>query len=140
MKIEDYIKQMGFDNRGRGQKDRGSGRGSQKRGKSPLPGTSEKDIQDSILEYLAVRGAMAWRNNTGAGTFRNKTGKERFVRFSVKGASDIFAIKDGHFYAIEVKKPDGVVSDDQVTFLGNVRRAGGTALVAYSLQDVENVI
>lgn len=137
MEIEEYNRRMGFDKPGKGSKLRGSGRG---RGKSPLPGGSEKDIQDSILEYLAVKGAMAWRNNTGVGKFKNKNGGERFVRFNVKGASDIFAIKNGHFYAIEVKKPGGVVSDDQVTFLGNVRRAGGTALVAYSLQDVENIL
>ncbi len=111
-----------------------SGKGSKASG-----GVLEKDIQDEILEYLGWAGILAWRNNTGAAKYE---GKERtyFVRFSRPGASDIFAIKNGRFIAIEVKKPGGKLSPNQVTFLEEVREAGGLAIVAYSLADVEKLL
>lgn len=99
-------------------------------------GGVEKDIQDSILDYLGMTRVLAWRNNTGVGRFQGKDGKDRFIRFSRPGASDIFAVKNGTFIAIEVKRPGGKVSPAQAEFIEDVTKAGGIAFVAYSLEDV----
>lgn len=116
-----------------------SGKGS--KASKGAGGVVEKDIQDSILEYLAYKRILAWRNNTGAARFPGANGgKDRFIRFSRPGASDIFAIRHGQFIAIEVKKPGGILSDKQREFLDEVKEAGGIAIVAFSLADVEKLI
>jgi hypothetical protein len=116
-----------------------SGKGS--KGPRGVGGVLEKDIQDSILEYLAVKRILAWRNNTGAGIFKGKEGgKDRFIRFSRPGASDIFAIHNGTFYAIEVKRPGKPLSPDQEKFFSEVRGAGAVAILATCIEDVEKYI
>ncbi len=95
----------------------------------------ERDIQKSILEYLKLRGFYAWRNQTqgtwdaGKGIYRNAQ--------TLKGVSDILGVlSGGRILAIEVKRPGGKLSLDQVEFLKKVQGLGGKAFVAYSLQDV----
>ena len=100
-------------------------------------GVLEKDIQDSILELLAYSRILAWRNNTGAAKFPGANGKDRFIRFSRPGASDIFAIRKGQFIAIEVKKPGKKPTEKQVEFLQEIEDAGGIGFVATSIDDVK---
>lgn len=50
--------------------------------------------------------------------------------------SDLLVCLDGKFVAIEVKRPQGKLTDGQERFLHNVRAAGGIAFVAYSVDDV----
>lgn len=83
---------------------------------------------------LELHPRMAWhaRMNSGAMT----VGK-RFVRFAFKGCSDFVGqTTDGLFVAVEVKRPGGVLTEDQIGFLGRVSRNGGIAFVAYSAEDV----
>lgn len=102
--------------------------------KAPL----EKDIQRAILDYLEAMRIFAWRNNTGAGYNTNPDGRKYFIRFSVKGAPDILGcLKGGHLLAIEVKRPGGVPTKDQVEFLETVTKLGGLAFVATSIDDVQ---
>ncbi len=54
-----------------------------------------------------------------------------------KGISDILACSPiGQFWAIEVKKPGGKPSSDQIAFLSRVRANKGIAILAYSIDDV----
>lgn len=97
---------------------------------------SENLIQKQCLQWLSLKGVFAWRQNTGSFRAEHK-GKKRFVRFSHPGISDILGIcGDGRFLAIEVKRADGKLSDDQKAFLDNVTKEGGIALVVRSLDDL----
>jgi len=101
----------------------------------------ESAIVRQCLDYLALCRIPAWRNNTGAMRSEYK-GKSRFVRFSVPGCSDILGILPplGRLLAVECKRPGGKVSPAQQAFLGLVERAGGLAVVAYSLDDLASVM
>ena len=43
---------------------------------------------------------------------------------------------DGRFLAIEVKTPRGKVSDEQISFIGQICASGGIAFVARDIHDV----
>lgn len=98
----------------------------------------EKQIQRSILDYLMLKGHYVWRNNTGTMKGDHK-GKRWFMRFGLKGSSDILGVRkdaNGQFLAIEVKRPGNRITEDQATFICAVQELGGMAFVAYSLEDV----
>lgn len=92
----------------------------------------EADIQHAILDYLALKRIFHWRNNSGA----LKTEKGRFVRFGAVGSPDIFALRNGTLYAIEVKTQKGRVSEAQAKFLVEFNRAGGVPVIARTIDDV----
>jgi VRR-NUC domain len=109
----------------------------------------ESDIQRAVLDYLKLCGALVIRVNSGgmyAG--ERKSGGKRFVRFnSEPGCSDILAClpQSGDaecgplfaaFAAIEVKRPGKIPTPHQQTFLEDVTRRGGVALVVTSVQDL----
>jgi len=100
---------------------------------------SEHDIQKQILDWLQLKHVFAWRNNTGAMAGSHK-GKRWFVRFGKKGSPDIFAVKDGQIFGIEVKKFGETLSDDQKSWGWEFRLAGGVYIVAYELSDVTRVL
>lgn len=113
---------------------------------NPLQET-EHDIQSAILAYLEIRGHFIWRNNSGVVTsqYTYKRGerkgqtKTRRWRAGMKGSSDILGVaKDGKFIAVEVKRPGEDPDVLQEYFLDQVRQRGGYAVVARSLEDVQN--
>ena len=75
----------------------------------------EAEAQKAIMEWLAWKHVFHWRNNTGAMMSEYK-GRTRFMRFGAVGSPDIFALKDGVCYGIEVKGPKGVQSEAQKEF------------------------
>jgi hypothetical protein len=92
----------------------------------------EKELQQEILSYLRSSGIFPWRQNTGAFLY-----KKRFVRFGLRGISDIIGIMpDGRFLAIEVKKEKGELTVYQEVFLETMKENGGIAIVTRSLFDV----
>lgn len=101
---------------------------------------SEKEIQKTILDYLALKGINAWRTNSGI-QFSTYKGKEHVVRLAPRGTPDIIGfLSDGKFLGIEVKKPGGTVSPEQLLFIEKVNKAGGVCFIAYSLDDVVKII
>lgn len=102
---------------------------AKKRSKKQSP---EGDIQRAILEYLTAKNIFHWRNNTGA----TKTNDGRFFRFGQVGSPDIFAIKDGRSIGIEVKAPKGRLSEAQEEWQKRFESAGGTYIIARSVDDV----
>lgn len=94
---------------------------------------TESQIQKQICDYLTKRSHFHWRqNNTG------KMPGGRYV--SVKpGIPDIFLIKAGRLFGIEVKTPKGKLSKEQVDFGRECVRNGGEYIVARSLDDVVRV-
>lgn len=97
--------------------------------RSVLRPQSEIQIQKQILQALAALGVLCWRNSI------DRRGK--YKRGLGAGSSDIVGIVpgSGRFFGLEVKKPGGIESDDQVRWLMRVQRAGGHAGVARSPKD-----
>lgn len=74
--------------------------------------------------------------------FRNNVGQDQqtHVRYGVGGVggADLIGILrgSGRFVACEVKGPKGRASEDQLRFLERVKRSGGIAVLARSVDDV----
>ena len=83
----------------------------------------ETDIQNAIRDYLLWRGWYVIRHHQSLG--------------SLKGLSDLTAIKDGWTVYVEVKTQKGTLSEDQEKFKDNVIAHGGTYVVARSVEDVQ---
>ncbi len=84
---------------------------------------SEKQIENQIKQYLDSIGA--WHIKTHGNMF------------SKAGTPDIVACVNGRFVAIEVKQPGGVVSALQAAHIELIKRAGGIAFVAYSVEETK---
>lgn len=99
---------------------------------------NEKEIENSILDYLTLRGIFAFKiERTGIfdpriGGFRAKGRRWK------KGVSDIVGIFQKRPFAIEVKSKKGKLSPDQNNFIMEWRQNGGFAWVARSVEDVEH--
>lgn len=104
----------------------------------------EHDLQGSILVYLGWDPRVAWahRFNSGAHVLTgiDAQGREtrRFVRYAFPGCADILGqLVTGHLLAIEVKRKGGRVRPEQRRFLAQVGRAGGLALLARGIPEVQ---
>ena len=111
--------------------------------------TSENDIQKQIMDAAAnLDGVTLYRNNTGAA----KMGK-RWVKFGLcKGSSDLIGWTEVEispdmvgetvavFTAIEVKKPGGKTTYEQIEFGDSVIRAGGKFGVAESVDEALDIV
>lgn len=96
---------------------------------------SERHLMDSIRAALcAVDGVRVWRNNVGVDTMRG-------IRYGLGvGSPDLVGIAWGRFVGLEVKTPTGRVSKEQTMWLDMVRRFGGVAGVARSVDDALAIV
>jgi len=98
----------------------------------------ESEIQKAILQYLALcKGVYAFRTNNVGVPLQGGTG---FRPSPVKGLADLLCVVEGHFLALEVKRPGGKLSEAQKGFLASVKAAGGTAEVVTSVEEVQTII
>jgi len=98
--------------------------------------TTEQDIQKSIIDYLRIKKYVVFKHNSTQFGVRNG---ERFAFTNgTKGISDIIACSPrGTFVAIEVKKPGGKPTPEQLEFLERIKQTEmGIGILAYSLDDV----
>ena len=123
----------------------------------------ESEIQRAILDYLASKGILAFRQNTGA-MAGEYNGKKRFMRFGVPGMADILAFVPVHtggwratqphkmlpgekYYFgdeitysqplwIEVKTETGKQSEIQRSFQAQVEAHGHRYILARCVEDV----
>ena len=112
----------------------------------------------AILQYLHLRGYLAWRQNSRVVMLPGKGGKPAPYRMGgVKGMADIIGClpeirppvgsfgltrdwpneHGGRFLAIEVKSAGGKPTTEQTQFLAAVVKAGGIAFIARSVKDVQ---
>lgn len=100
----------------------------------PIP---ESTIKAQILTWLKLNKIYAWSQYNGA-IYDPKRGVFRAMsQHSKRGVSDILGIlPGGRLLAIEVKSKTGRLSRWQVLFLDDVRRNGGVAFMARSVDDV----
>jgi hypothetical protein len=112
--------------------------------------TPEGALQSCILDWLAAKRVLAFRQNTGA----VKTEK-RFFRFGVPGMADILAFHNRIICTcpeheecdvfiqpvwIEVKAPKGKQSELQKSFQQQVEAEGHRYILARSVEDVEEAL
>lgn len=107
------------------------------------PRTPESAVLKACLHWLALNGVTAWRNNKGAGKFRNpkqRAGtKDRFVKFGgPDGAPDIIGYQrsSGRAVFVETKASDGVASPEQEKFIEDAEACGAFACIVCSLDDL----
>ena len=97
-----------------------------------LQGMKESILQKSIIDYLALKGYIAFKVPAGL----IKTG-ERFVRLGTAGTADIIACSPaGRFIAIECKLKGNKPTPLQLDFLDRIHQKNGIAIVAFSIDDV----
>jgi len=94
--------------------------------------TPEGIVVKDCLDYLRAIGAVVIRNNTG---------RRGGVSYGSLGSSDIIVcLRGGRFLAVECKIPGGKVTQEQRYFLDDVRKLGGIAVVAHSVEDLAEAI
>jgi hypothetical protein len=103
------------------------------------PYLKESELKRLILDWLSLHRFFHWRNNTGAYSARYK-GKERFIRFGDKGSPDIFVVRRGQCYGLELKVNGNDQSQAQVCWQSEFEAAGGKYAVIRELRDVENLL
>lgn len=104
---------------------------------------TESQIQGTILDYLAARGILAFRQNSGAAVSQYN-GKTRMIRYGVKGMADVlaFPILDygPHPLWLEIKTEKGRQSVFQASFEHQVREHMHTYAIVRSVDDVEALL
>lgn len=83
---------------------------------------SEKIVTQQIRHTLKLFGIFHWKVWQGLG--------------SVPGVPDILGIYNGRMLGIEIKAPNGRLSDHQAKFIKDINDRGGIAFVARSVDDV----
>ena len=97
---------------------------------------SETDLVRACLQLLAVRGIVAWRNNSGV--IRRGT---HVYWAGLKGSSDLIGLlRDGRFLAVECKRPGNRLTPEQRVFQRSITESGGVAWTVYSAEQLEGLI
>jgi hypothetical protein len=97
----------------------------------------ETQLVKQITDFLNYRGHLVQRTNSGALRFRDSSGRNNFIKLAHAGTADITGCsKDGRFIAIECKIGKNKPTDLQNAYLEEIKKRGGIARVAYSLDDV----
>ena len=98
----------------------------------------ETDLVHQIIQYLNFSGHLVQRTQSGMVKVTNRYGKQHLMKFAQAGTADITGCsKRGRFIAVECKIPPNKPTALQEAYLQQVRQRGGIALVAYSLDDIE---
>jgi hypothetical protein len=90
--------------------------------KQPKKPTPEALLTKSIRDLLRRLGIFHWKEWGGP--------------MSEPGVPDIICCYKGRLIGIEIKAPNGVVSENQQIFIDRINRADGLAFVARDLQTV----
>lgn len=99
---------------------------------------NEHSIQNAIRLRLSELGYCVFRANVGR--FQTKDGRW-FDTGLPKGFSDLFAVKDGRIYFLEVKTETGRPSEEQLRFLAVMRdRYGCVAEIVRSVDDAVRAV
>ncbi len=92
----------------------------------------------AIQVAISQQGHRVFRNNIGS----LKDALGRWVRFGVAnpGGSDLIGFTStGRFLAIEVKTEKGTVRPEQVSFIALVRKFGGYAGIARTVDQAKDI-
>lgn len=99
---------------------------------------TEHEIQNSIRLKLSELGYAVFRANVGK--FQTKDGRW-FDTGLPKGFSDLFAIKNGKIFFLEVKTPTGKPTAEQFNFLAVMRdRYGCVTGIVRSVEEAVKLV
>ena len=97
---------------------------------------NETNFMNTVRLYLSERGFTVFRANVGK--LRLKDG--RFFDTGLpKGFSDLFAVKGGKVYFLEIKVKPNKPTDEQNKFIKRMNENGCYAKVIYTLDDLEDM-
>jgi hypothetical protein len=106
----------------------------------------ESPVVRACIEYLRLRGAFVFRNQTGMIRLSDPKYGQRVIRQGVKGGADIVGVlPGGRFLSVECKKPLGprggtggsVQTPEQAEFQREVEQRGGVYVLARGIDDLE---
>jgi hypothetical protein len=94
----------------------------------------EKDVQRSIMEYAKLTGWNVYRINNGA-VYNAKA--KAWIYHGTPGVSDLLVVHPVKHIAafVEVKRPGGKATEDQVRFLAMVNGCETVGIVAHSIDE-----
>jgi hypothetical protein len=102
---------------------------------------AEDTIQRTICQHLrkrAERGVVWW---SAANNPRSARDGARLKAMGLRaGISDLFFIKRGNLYALELKAENGRETEAQMQFRSDVNAAGGFATVAHGLDKAIKIL
>lgn len=120
------------------------------------PRVLESDLQAQIIDYLRVeqaRGRIGWFCRVNGGAVKAGADYVKFYKLHVpghagrsKGKADIEGLLGncseypGRYFALEVKRPGGKPTKEQLEFLDATRAVGGIAAVVRSFEDAKSVL
>lgn len=95
----------------------------------------EQQIQRAVILHLRQRGAPGvFAFHIPNGGYRKPIEAAILKGMGVvAGTPDIFAIKGGHCFALELKTETGRLSDNQTAVLARLKDCGATCAVAFGL-------
>lgn len=100
----------------------------------------ESKIVTSICVYLKIlenkKELYFFRNNSFQGTVLRKNGSRGYIRNNKKGVADIFVLKNGKSFFLEVKSETGRQSTAQKLCQSIVEQSGGYYFIVRSVDDV----
>lgn len=103
----------------------------------------ESEIQNAICEYLQYKNYFFWRQNNTPIAQLGKNGRYFFramSRFAMKGVPDIIVLTDGGYAVfLEVKRPSGKLSPDQIIFRDKCKDVGCEYYTVKSVDDLLNI-
>src|SRR4051812_48156464 len=98
---------------------------------------TESEIQSAILDYLSARGHLAIRLNNQPIYDPKRKLFRALPKHTPAGLADIVVVDNGYAIFLEVKRPRGKQSDDQIHFQRRVFRADGQYHVVHSIDEVQ---
>jgi hypothetical protein len=106
------------------------------------PRVTEMVLHRAVMDHLAIRafpGVLAW--HTPNGGWRTPTEAAILKGMGTRaGVSDILAVYDGDFFALELKSQGRKPSPAQLDFIAAVNNAGGFATWADNLDRAVNIL
>lgn len=95
----------------------------------------EDQIHRAVADHLRLRSTpnLLWWHTPNQGNLPVQY-RVKLKRMGVTpGVSDLCFLKDGKFFALELKAENGRPSDHQIRFCMQVQDAGGYATIGYGL-------
>jgi hypothetical protein len=97
---------------------------------------NETDLMNNIRLFLSKNGFIVFRANVGK--FQLKDGRWFDVGLP-RGFSDLFAVKDGKIYFLEIKVKPNKPSEEQLHFIEAMKKKGCYAKVIYDIEELKEI-